>query len=53
MRKFTLALRATCLWFALGGAAVYASAPTPSSDGTNVAKLSGTGADSLGFRRTN
>ncbi|MGY5958903.1 acid phosphatase AphA [Kosakonia sp. BK9b] len=39
MRKFTLALSAACLWFSFGGALAYASAPTPASEGTTVAKL--------------
>ncbi|WP_342322634.1 acid phosphatase AphA [Kosakonia sp. BYX6] len=39
MRKFTRALGAACLWIAFGSAAVYASAPSPVTEGTNVAKL--------------
>lgn len=38
MRKFIRALGAVCLWMTFGSA-VYASAPTPVSEGTNVARL--------------
>ncbi|WLI75331.1 acid phosphatase AphA [Kosakonia sp. H02] len=39
MRKLTRAFGAACLWMAISSVAVYASAPGPVSDGTNVAKL--------------
>lgn len=39
MRTITRLFGAACLWLASGSLAVYASAPSPVSDGTNIIKL--------------